>query len=219
MQIAVLGTGVVGQTLAERFDDLGHEAIIGTRNVDTTMTNAPFAAWAAAHSAVRVGTFAEAAGFGSIVVNATSGSASLAALTAAGTEQLADKVLIDTSNPLDFSQGFPPSLFVKDTDSLAERVQAAFPAARVVKTLNTMTAGLMAHPQQLAGGDHSVFVSGDDAAAKAEVTELLLSMGHTDVIDLGDLSTARGVEMFLPLWLRLMGALGTADFNIKVVRH
>jgi predicted dinucleotide-binding enzyme len=126
-------------------------------------------------------------------------------------------VILDISNPLDFSQGFPPTLFVKDSDSLGEQIQRAFPQARVVKTLNTLNADLMVHPASL-GAESSVFVSGDDADAKATVTELLESFGHTDVIDLGDISTARGTEMYLPIWLRLMGALGTAAFNVKVVR-
>jgi predicted dinucleotide-binding enzyme len=139
------------------------------------------------------------------------------ALEAAGADNLADKIILDISSPLDFSNGFPPTLFVKDTDSLGEQVQRAFPQARVVKTLNTLTAELMVHPKNL-GQESSVFVSGDDAEAKATVTELLESFGHTDVIDLGDISTARGTEMLLPVWLRLMGAFGTAAFNFKIVR-
>ena len=139
-------------------------------------------------------------------------------LSAVGEGNLAGVVLLDVSNPLDFSQGFPPTLAVKDTDSLGEQIQRAFPEARVVKTLNTMTAELMARPRQLADGQHTVFVSGDDSDAKSVATGLLTSMGHTDVIDLGGIATSRGTEMFLPLWLRMMGALGTAMFNIKVVR-
>ena len=127
-------------------------------------------------------------------------------------------MLLDIANPLDYSQGFPPSLFVSNTESLAERIQAAFPEARVVKSLNTMNAFLMADPRQLADGDHSVFVSGDDADAKQLVTELLQSMGHTDVVDLGDLSTARGTESLLPVWVRLYGVMGTPMFQFKVVR-
>ena len=88
----------------------------------------------------------------------------------------------------------------------------------MVKTLNTMTAALMVNPGLAAGGDHSVFVSGNDAAAKQTVIDLLKSIAHTDVIDLGDLSTARGTEMLLPIWLRLMGALGTPMFNFKIAR-
>jgi predicted dinucleotide-binding enzyme len=225
MRIAVLGTGTVGQTVAGGLAALGHDVTVGTRDVTVTlartepdgMGNPPFSAWSAAHPHVRLETFADAAASAELVVNATSGSVSLEALFAAGSGNLAGKVLLDLSNPLDFSAGFPPSLLVKDTDSLAEQIQAAFPEARVVKSLNTMTAALMVNPGQLTG-ENSVFVSGNDADAKKAVTELLESFGHTDVIDLGDITTARGPEMLLPLWLRLMGSLGTPLFNIKVVR-
>lgn len=153
-----------------------------------------------------------------MVVNATNGAASLAALAAAGGANLAGKILLDVSNPLDFSQGMPPVLNPVNTESLGERIQRAFPDARVVKTLNTMNAGLMVDPGRLADGEHSVFVSGDDSEAKAQVTGLLQALGHRDIIDLGDITSARGAEMVLPLWLRLFGVLGTPDFNFKVVR-
>ena len=143
------------------------------RTEPDVMGNPPFPAWAQAHPQVSVAPFADAAAGADLVVNATSGSASLPALEAAGAANLAGKVVLDISNPLDFSAGFPPTLFVKDTDSLAEQIQRAFPEAKVVKSLNTMTANLMVHPRQLAGGDHTVFVSGDDAEAKQTVTELL----------------------------------------------
>jgi predicted dinucleotide-binding enzyme len=226
MKIAVFGTGMVGQTLAARFAALGHEVIVGTRDVAATvgrsepdaMGTAPFAQWAAAHPAVELATFADAAAGAELIVNATSGTGSIAALQAAGEANLDGKILLDIANPLDFSQGFPPTLFVKDTDSLGEQIQRAFPGAKVVKSLNTMNAFLMADPGQLAGGGHSVFVSGNDADAKKTVTALLESLGHTDVVDLGDITTARGTEMVLPIWLRLYGALGTPMFNFKVVR-
>ena len=226
MKIAVLGTGTVGQAIAARLAELGHAVTMGTRQVEATlartgpdgMGNPSFAEWSAAHADVGVETYAVASAGAEAVVNATSGAGSLEALSTAGAENLAGKVVIDISNPLDFSQGFPPSLSVKDTDSLGEQIQRAFPDAKVVKTLNTMTAALMVHPAQLADGDHSVFVSGDDDDAKAIVTDLLHSMGHRDVIDLGDITTARGAEMWLPLWLRVMGALGTPIFNVKIVR-
>ena len=226
MKIAVLGTGMVGQAVAAKLADLGHEATIGTRDPQATlartepdgMGNPPFSAWHAEHPRVRLATFAEAAEQAELVVNATNGGVSLEVLNQAGTANLAGKVLLDIANPLDFSRGFPPTLFVKDTDSLGEQIQRAFPETRVVKSLNTMTAALMAEPALAAGGDHSVFVSGDDADAKQSVIDLLTSLGHTDVIDLGDLSTARGTEMLLPVWLRLMGALGTPMFNFKIVR-
>ena len=226
MKIAVLGTGMVGQTVAAKLSDLGHETTVGTRDPQATlartepdgMGNPPFSAWHAEHPAVRLATFAEAAEQAEIVVNATNGGVSVDVLNQAGAANLAGKVLLDIANPLDFSQGFPPTLFVKDTDSLGELIQRTFPDAKVVKALNTMTAALMAEPGLAAGGDHSVFVSGDDAAAKQTVIDLLKSIGHTDVIDLGELSTARGTEMLLPVWLRLMGALGTPMFNFKIAR-
>jgi 8-hydroxy-5-deazaflavin:NADPH oxidoreductase len=225
MKLAVLGTGMVGQAIAARLSGLGHDVTIGTRDPQATlarsgpdgMGNPPFSAWAADHPDVALAPFADAAASAELVVNATSGFGALPALEQAGADNLAGKVLIDISNPLDFSQGFPPTLFVKDTDSLGERIQQAFPQTRVVKTLNTLNANLMVNPKEL-GVESSVFVSGNDATAKSTVTELLESFGHTDVIDLGDISTARGTEMLLPVWLRLMGALGTPAFNFKIVR-
>ena len=169
---------------------------------DDTAGREEYAAWAAEHGDVRLDTFAGAAAGAELVVNAAGGDVSLAILESAGAENLAGKVLLDISNPLDHSQGFPPTLFVKDDDSLAETIQRAHPDARVVKSLNTMNNSIMVEPQQL-GEDTAVFVSGDDADAKAVVTELLRSLGHGDVIDLGGLETARGAEMWLPLWIRL----------------
>ena len=183
------------------------------------MMGAPaFSEWHAANRHIPLMTFAEAAEAAELVVNATNGAGALDALGSAGAARLAGKVLMDVSNPLDFSQGMPPVLNPVNTDSLAERIQRAFPGARVVKTLNTMNAGLMVDPRRLADGDHSVFLSGDDPDAKAVVKGLLEELGHRDVIDLGDITTARGAEMLLPLWLRLYAALGTPNFNIKVVR-
>lgn len=225
MNIAVLGTGMVGRAIAGRLHELGHTVVVGTRDPEATlartepdgMGNPPFSTWLGALPDIGLATFADAAAHAELVVNATDGSATLEVLTLTGADNLAGKVLVDLSNPLDFAAGFPPSLFVKDSDSLGEQVQRSFPAARVVKTLNTLTASLMVRPDAL-GEPSTVFVSGDDTDAKATVTELLRSFGHTDVVDLGGMETARGVEMWLPLWLRVMGALGTPQFNIKVVR-
>jgi 8-hydroxy-5-deazaflavin:NADPH oxidoreductase len=217
LQIAVLGTGPVGRAVAARLAGLGHQVTIGTRDAASTAGRAEYAAWEAEHQGVALATFAEAAAGAELVVNAAGGDVSLDILERAGAEHLAGKVLLDISNPLDGSSGFPPRLFVQGDDSLAERIQRAHPEARVVKSLNTMNNRVMADPQRL-GEETSVFVSGDDADAKALVTELLQSMGHGDVIDLGGLETARGAEMWLPLWVRLAVALGGSDFNIKVVR-
>ena len=225
MNIAVLGTGMVGQAIAGRLDELGHTVVVGTRDPQATlartepdgMGNPPFSAWHAQHQGVTLATFADAAGAADVVFNASSGAASLELLGLAGAENLAGKVLVDIANPLDFSAGFPPTLFVKDSDSLGEQIQRAFPDAQVVKTLNTLNASLMVDPKSL-GESSTVFVSGEDPEAKAAVTALLESFGHDDVIDLGGIETARGTEMLLPIWLRLMGRLGTADFNFKIVR-
>ena len=226
MNIAVFGTGTVGPAVAAALVALGHDVVIGTRDPEATlarteagpMGGVPFAQWHAEHPGIRLTTFADAAAGADLIVNATNGSGSLPALTAAGEANLAGKVIMDIANPLDFSQGFPPSLDPVNTDSLGEQLQRAFPAARVVKTLNTMNASVMVDPGSVAGGDHSVFVSGNDADAKAKVSGLLADLGHRDIIDLGDITTARGTEMLLPVWLRLWGALGNADFNFKIAR-
>jgi len=225
MQFAVLGTGMVGRAIADRLDELGHQVKIGTRDPQATMArtetdamgNPPYPAWAGEHTGVELATFADAAAAAEVVVNATNGSASLEVLTLAGADHLAGKVLLDIANPLDFSAGMPPTLLTKDTDSLGEQIQRAFPEALVVKTLNTLTAPLMVHPDSL-GQSSTIFVSGNDSSAKATALELLQSFGHEDVIDLGGIETARGTEMMLPVWLRLMSALGTPMFNFKVIR-
>lgn len=178
----------------------------------------PFAVWRENHPSVRVAAYSEAAVGAEVVVNATNGAGSLDAVGAAGAANLAGVVVLDIANPLDFSAGMPPSLTVSNTDSLGEQIQRAFPEARIVKALNTMTADLMIDPGQLADGDHSTFVSGNDPVAKQIVTGLLTDLGHRDVIDLGDITTARGTEMYLALWTRLWLAFGTPIFSIKVVR-
>jgi len=225
MKTAVLGTGTVGRTIAARLVELGHTVTIGTRDPETTLSRtadnamgtASFAVWAADNPGVDVAPFADAAAGAELIVNATSGGASLEVLGQVGAENLDGKIILDIANPLDFSIGMPPTLFVKDTDSLGEQIQRTFPAARVVKSLNTLNADLMAHPARLSDPG-TVFVSGNDVDAKATVTGLLKDFGHQDVIDLGDITTARGTEMLLPVWLRLWGALGSPAFNFKIVR-
>jgi predicted dinucleotide-binding enzyme len=215
MLIAVLGTGAVGRAVAGRLDELGHDVTMATRDPDATAAREEHAAWSAAHPGVRLVAFTDATG-AEVVVNALGGDIALGVLAEVA-EGLAGAVLVDLSNPLDHSAGFPPRLFVQGDDSLAERIQRAHPRSRVVKTLNTMNNAVMVDPGRL-GEDTTVFVSGDDAGAKDVVAGLLRELGHTDVIDLGGLETARGAEMFLPLWLRTAIALGGSDFNIKVVR-
>jgi predicted dinucleotide-binding enzyme len=217
MKIAVLGTGQVGRAVAGRLAGLGHDVTIGTRDPGDTARRPEYDAWAAEHESVGLASFADAAAAAELVVNAAGGEVALEILDAAGEQNLAGKVLLDISNPLDGSQGFPPTLFVKDDDSLGEMIQRAHPRAKVVKSLNTLNNRLMADPRSL-GEATTVFVSGDDAEANTLVTGLLGEMGHGDVIDLGGIETARGVEMYLPLWIRINLALGGNDFNIRVVR-
>ena len=226
MRLGILGTGVVGKTIAARLGRLGHDVMVGTRDPQETLSrtepdqygNPPFSTWQQEHPEVKLGTFGEAATHGEMVVNATAGAVSLEVLELAGEDNLNGKVLLDISNPLDFSKGMPPILSVSNTDSLGEQIQRRFPEARVVKTLHTMNAYLMVDPAQLAGADHTVFVGGDHPGAKTAVTDLLRSFGWTDVIDLGDITTSRGTEMMLPVWLRLFGAIQKPIFNFKIVR-
>jgi predicted dinucleotide-binding enzyme len=214
MKIAVLGTGEVGHALATRLAGLGHQVTMGSRTAD----NQAAREWAAANSAAH-GTFAGAAAGAELVVNATGGLVSLAALTAAGAENLRGKVVVDVSNALDFSEGFPPKIVAPDGVSVAEQLQRAFPEARVVKTLNTMNNAVMVEPGRVPG-HHNVFLSGDDEEAKAQVQELLrgFGWGEDQILDLGDLTSARPVEQLVGLWVRLYGAFGTGDFNFAVVR-
>ena len=214
MKIGVLGTGVVGTTIGGKLAQLGHDVKMGAR----TANNDKAAAWVKqAGKRASQGTFAEAAAFGEMVFNCTNGNASLAALGEAGAKNLDGKVLVDVANPLDFSKGMPPTLSIVNTDSLGEQIQRAFPGARVVKALNTLNAGLMGNPSALSG-ETDLLICGNDKSAKAKVTGILHGFGWKSVIDLGDIGNARGTEMWLALWIRLMGALGTAQFNLKLVK-
>jgi predicted dinucleotide-binding enzyme len=176
------------------------------------------AAWLAKHAPkASYGVFAEAAAFGELVFLCTKGEGAVEAVAAAK-DALRGRTVVDITNPLDFSAGFPPTLFVSNTDSLGERVQRAAPEAKVVKTLNTVNCNVMVEPSR-AGGDSDLFMSGNDAEAKAQVSRFLREqLGWKSIVDLGDITTARGTESYLALWVRLMGALKTADFNLKIVR-
>ena len=212
MKMGVLGSGMVAQALSARLAELGHNVVIGTRD--------PYKlkGWQSSNQRVLIGSFAETAKHGDIIINATNGSGSLNALSLAGEENLTGKILVDVSNALDFSNGFPPSLTVFGTDSLAEQIQRAFPMTRVVKTLNTVNARVMTHPLEVANGDHHVFISANDGDAKVQVSELLRSFGWIHIFDLGDLSTARGSEAYVMLWVRLYGSLNTGMINIKIMK-
>ncbi len=201
MRIGIIGSGSVGTTIAAKLKSLGHEVRLSSRTASGDKV-----------------TFADAAAFGELLFNCTSGAGSVEALRAAGDANLDGKVLIDISNPLDFSKGFPPSLTVSNTDSLGETIQRAFPKLRVVKALNTVTAAVMAEPSSVANGEHDLFICGNEPSAKSTVTELLRTFGWKHFVDLGDLTAARGTEGYLLLWVRMYGALKTAQFNVHLVR-
>ncbi len=225
MKIGMLGSGIVGRNVGGALVKAGEKVVLGTRTPDDLdgprgRDGQTLRQWMdAGGEHAQVGTFAEAAAFGDVVVNATNGAASMDALAAAGAENLEGKILIDIANPLDFSKGMPPTLLYCNDDSLGERIQAAYPQARVVKTLNTTNTMVMTDPGQVGDGEHTMFVAGNDADAKADVTRWLHDwFGWKDVLDVGDMTAARGMEMVLPLWVRLMGTLGTAAFNFRIVR-
>jgi predicted dinucleotide-binding enzyme len=215
MKIAVLGTGMVGKTIASKMISLGHEVKMGSR----TNTNEKASEWVkASGSKASQGTFAEAVTNADFIFNCTLGMASIDALTQAGAANLKGKIMIDLANALDFSKGMPPSLAVCNTDSLGEQIQKAFPDLKVVKTLNTMNCKLMMDPT-LVPGDHDLFMSGNDAGAKATVSAFLKKeLGWKNIIDLGDIRTSRGTEMLLPVWLNLWGVFGNPNFNFKIVK-
>lgn len=214
MNIGILGTGDVGRTLAQAWANAGHTVHIAGRQAQH-----PQQGWAQANG-IGYGTFAAVAAWADVVVNATSGRGTLSALEQAGADALKGKVLVDVANPLDFSNGMPPSLFIVNTDSLGEAVQRALPNTRVVKALNTLSCRFMVNPKGIANGVHDLFLCGDDAPAKATVCALLGDLGWSSdhLIDLGGIAQARGTEQLLPIWVRLWGVLGTDAFNFHIAR-
>lgn len=218
MKIAILGSGNVGKALATGLDSLNHEVYVGTRAVAETLARDEIKDWVDTHPTIRVVTFEDAAAASELIINAISGHSTISVLQSVGAENLNYKVLIDISNPLDFSNGMPPQLFVKDTDSLGEMIQREFPHAKVVKTLNTVNSASMIPAKTPGKPEFTVFISGNDGEAKLTVTELLRSFGHTDIIDLGGIATARTTEMALPLWMSVASKLETWGANFKIVR-
>lgn len=224
MKIGVLGSGVVGQTLGAKLVERGHEVVLGTRRPDELDEKRGMGGslrdWLTkTQNRARITSFADAAAHGEVVINATSGQGALEALELAGSSNLSGKILIDVTNPLDFSKGFPPTFTVSNTDSLGEQIQRALPDVRVVKTLNTVNAQVMVDPNEVGGGEHDLFVCGNDTEAKSRVIGYLRDwFGWKEIIDLGDISNARGMEMYVALWVRMMSAMGSPSFNIRIVR-
>jgi hypothetical protein len=223
MKIGIIGSGVVGQTLGIKLVELGNDVVLGTRDPQKLDEKKNMAGslkeWLEkVQNKAKVATFQEAAIHGEILINATHGQASVQALQIAKAGQVGTKVLIDTANELDFSKGMPPAVLAGQTRSVAENIQNAFPNLKVVKTLNTISAPVMINPKSVKNGDHTIFMAGNDKDAKAKVAGLLKALGWTDILDLGDISAARGPEMYLALWVRLYGTLQNGMINIKVQR-
>jgi 8-hydroxy-5-deazaflavin:NADPH oxidoreductase len=216
MKISVLGTGMVGETIGSKLIELGHHVMMGSRSA----TNEKAVAFVGKNGEkASSGTFEDSIEYGEMIINCTAGVASIVVLKSASEASLKGKILIDVANPLDFSNGMPPSLTICNTNSLGEEIQKEFPELKVVKTLNTMWCGLMVNPGMINGGDHNVFISGNDAEAKGKVIDLLKSFGWNEknILDLGDIRTARATEMYLPLWLGIYTATINGAFNIKVI--
>lgn len=215
MNIGIFGTGMVGHTIGTKLIQLGHKVKMGSR----TSNNEKAAAWVNLNgSNASNGTFEDAAAFGELLFNCTAGNVSVDVLKLAGLDNLKGKLLIDISNPLDFSKGMPPSLTICNTDSLGETIQREFPYAKVVKVLNTVNCKVMVNPD-IIPGEHDLFMCGNDVEAKEKTKEILKTwFGWKSIIDLGDITNARATEMLLPIWVRLWGKLGTANFNFKIVK-
>jgi len=218
MRIAMLGTGVVGRALAVELARRGDDVVMGTRDPAGPLAD-ELAALLDEHPGVSLAAFPDAVDGAELVMLAVGGLHAIDVVAGIGDDALDGLVIIDVSNPLDFSAGFPPTLSVCNTSSLGEQVQAAVPSARVVKALNTVNVEVMVDPTSVGAGDHDLIICGNDADAKSEVASFLRErFGWESIIDLGDITAARGTEMYLALWLRMLAALGTSRFNIRIVK-
>lgn len=215
MKYSIFGTGVVGQTIGSKLIANGHEVMMGSRSA----SNEKGMQWVNNSTGKgKLGTFSDAAKFSDIIFNCVKGEMSLEVMKLAGEPNLKGKLIIDISNPLDFSKGMPPSLTVCNTDSVGEQIQRNYPDSFVVKTLNTTNCQVMVNPS-LVAGEHDLFLSGNDPESKEKVRTILQrEFGWKNIIDLGDITTARGVEMLLPIWVRLYGALKTPNFNFHIAK-
>lgn len=230
MKVAILGTGNVGQTFAEKFISLGHQVMMGTRDVaDTKARKAtdnygslPFGEWHSKNPQVQLNTFAETVAFGEIIVNVLQGGITISTINSCNSVDFDGKIIIDIANPLDFSKGFPPSLIegLQNTNSLGEEIQKILPNAKVVKTLNTMYSGIMVNPAMVNNGNHTNYISGNDVVAKEKVKDILKTFGwnEANILDLGDITNARGTEAVLLIWTRIYGATQTGAFNFNIVK-
>jgi len=220
MNIGVLGTGVVGQTIATALTEKGHNVRMGSR----TSNNEKAAEWVKkSNNHATQGDFNDAASFGEIVFLCLNGNHAMDAVRSVDADNVAGKIVIDVTNPLDFSKGMPPRLIegLNNSTSLGEEIQNAWPASRVVKTFNTVNSNVMVNPKLVNNGDHTLFICGDDADAKNKVKHFLVDTfgwRPDSLLDLGGIVTARGTEAYVPFWVMLMQATGSPMFNVKVVK-
>jgi hypothetical protein len=212
MKVGVLGAGEVGRALGAGFASHGHQVMIGTRDPKQEKVRA----WVTARGpAVSAGTFAETAAFGELLVLATSWEGTGSALGMAGHANFRGKVVIDVTNPLDFSGGVPPRLAVAGNDSGGETVQRWLPDALVVKAFNIVGNPHMVHPD-FPGGPPDMFICGNDEAAKRAVTDVLKSFGW-GVIDLGGIASSRHLEAMAMVWILHYFKTGNGNHALKML--
>jgi predicted dinucleotide-binding enzyme len=218
MKIGILGTGNVGQTIGQKLISLGHDVFIGSREeqhpkgLDFVSKN---------EGKAQTGTFNQCAQFGEFLINCTSGGGTLDAISSIDSANLDSKILVDLANPLNMIPGQAPQLLYCNDISLGEMIQNKFPSVKVVKTLNTVWCGVMVNPSIIGNGDHTMFIAGNDVEAKAFVQKNILeAFGWLteNIMDLGIITSSRGMEMYLPLWLAMMGNTKTSAMNVKLLK-
>lgn len=219
MNIGVLGTGTVGEAIASALIKKGFNVRMGSR----TANSEKGAAWVEkSGEGASQGSFNEAAGFGEIIFICLNGAYALEALQTIDKKNVEGKIVIDLTNPLDFTKGMPPQILegLGNSNSLGEEIQKTLPNAYVVKTLNTVNYKLMVDAREVNKGDHHLFVCGNSADAKNKVKHFLLDNFHwkaDHLIDLGGVEAARAVEAIVPFWVLVYRSIGTPLFNFKIV--
>jgi len=219
MKIGVLGTGVVGEAIATALINNGHHVMMSSRRASNEKT----AAWKKnAGKNAFTGTFAEAALHGEIIFTCLNGEYALDAIDTIDKENLAGKIVIDVTNPLDFTQGMPPRILesLGNSKSLGEEIQKAAPGAFVIKTLNTVNYNLMVDARKVNSADHNLFLCGNDVNAKTKAKHFLVDNFHwraDRLVDLGGIESARAIEAIVPFWVLVYQSLGTPLFNFKIV--
>jgi predicted dinucleotide-binding enzyme len=226
MKIGIIGSGMVGRAFALRLSALGHDVVVGTRDVQATLKRTEpdnkgipaWQFWAAEHPEIRLVPFPEAGRISEVIINATEGNNSLNALSQVSKDNLDGKIILDLALPLSYSPDRPPHLTYANDDSLGERLQREFPGSHIVKTFNTMTHTIMLDPALLPA-PHTVFISGESDTAKSTITQLLEQFGwpREDIMDLGGIISSRGTEMYANLLFYIAQVTGSYDFNISVI--